>query len=135
VKLILFHSAHAKIDCQDCQKYIYDFDKGERRTYKSGPQREERPMVRPKSTPPPCHKCPLESPEKAHKHRLNDRNVKTFILYHRSKSTNGLYLNGAERTDPIVARNFSIIDSFYRRKDSIDLASEIAQQLAPFFMK
>jgi len=114
------------VDCRDCRKYVYDFDTGERKTYRAGPRREERPMLRPGTDGPPCEKCPMESPQKAHEHLLSRRNWETFRLYQQVRATGGACLNAAERQDPLLAHNLALIDNIYRQWEAMQLATHVA---------
>ena len=65
MRLLLFHPGAARIDCEECQQFVFNLDTGEKETYRSGPTREQLPLVRGPGVPTPCNKCPKESPEKA----------------------------------------------------------------------
>jgi hypothetical protein len=134
MQLILFHPGVASFTCEDCRKYIYDMDSGKPKTYKAGPKREEKPMLRPANTKTPCEKCPRKSPEEAHHYELSDRNSKTWLLYRRAHATQFHFLHDAEKKDPLLARNFAILDELYAEHDRQERAATLTQQLTPFLV-
>lgn len=123
----MFHPGVAQIDCRDCQKYVYDFVTGKRKTYAQG--KRDRP--RPASTPPPCHKCPKESPEKAHEHELSAKNWRTLALYQQVRASSGACLSDEMKRDALLMKNLATIDALFRRwereQQAVVLATEIVR--------
>lgn len=67
----------------------------------------ELPLARNAGQPPPCHKCPKESPEKAKQIELSEKNWAAYSHYLQAKAVG---LTEEERRDPIVRRNFALIE-------------------------
>jgi hypothetical protein len=131
--LILFHPGPAKLDCETCQKYVTDLDRGEVETYGVGEpdehgKRQQLPQVRPQGTFPPCIRCPKQSPERAKEHELSEKNWRAFAHYQEAKAVG---VTEEERRDPIVRRNFSVIDqvvkAFEAKSEATMHAAEIAR--------
>ena len=127
MSLWLFHPALLAFSCADCQKWVYDFDTGERKTYRRGPKREEVPMTWPRGTAPPCKTCPKESPAKERDHILNFRNLKTLAIYQQVRATSGHCLTEAERADPVLRQNLAIIDAIVRKYEHHQLISDLCK--------
>jgi len=135
MRLLLFHPGVASFTCEQCEKYIYDFDTGKQKTFKAGAERKEQPYLRPPNVATPCQKCPRESPEKAHEYELSDRNYRTLILYRRAKATMFHYLTEAEKTDPLVARNFAALDVLFAEHERQKQITTLVHELSPFLVK
>jgi len=132
--LLLFHPGLTLFTCDDCQKYVYNLETGERETFKAGPQRVEMPKIRPPGVDTPCLKCPRESPEKAGQYELTDANWRTYTLYRRAKATSFHYLTEAEQKDPIVAIAFVILDTLCREHERQQTTRTLVCELAPFLV-
>jgi hypothetical protein len=82
--------------------------------------------------------CPKESPEKEREHLLSDRNRKTVDLYLEVKTLGGVLLTAAERGDPLLRRNLSIVDRLYRQwereREAELLGIEVANNVAALFI-
>jgi len=135
MRLILFHPQILSFSCEDCKKYIYDLRTGDLQTYKSGPKREDKPMLRPKDVATPCDKCPRESPELAPTYELSSRNHRTLLLYQKAKATGFHYLTDEEKHDSLVARNFSILDSLYEEKRRHRDTASLVENLLPLLVR
>lgn len=133
--MILFHPGPAMIDCRDCQQHVYDLKTGQRKTFRAGASREEKPCVRPKGTPPPCSECPKESPEKAKEHELSQRNLQTLRLYREARATVGACLTQRERGDLLLLRNLAVVDALHREYDRSELGREMSYSVARLFSK
>lgn len=117
MRLLLFHPVMAQISCSECQKVVYDFDTGEKITICNG----SLPMLR--VLPPPCEKCPKQSPRHEAEFVLSDRNLRTLRLYYEVRATGGACLSEAERQDRLLTRNLYTIDRLVRefeRKQQVD---------------
>lgn len=124
--MALFHPRAARIDCEDCKKYLYDLEKGERKTFKSGPKHEEKPYER-GNAPLQCKDCPKGSPE--NDCRLSDRNVQTVELYQQVR------VMGATddmRGDALLCRNLSVVDGLYREYERKRLAAGLVDEIIPW---
>ena len=122
----MFHPGAARIDCGECQKFVYNLETGERETFRSGPNRDLVPVGRPPGTPTPCNKCPKGSPEKAKTLELSEKNWSAFAHYQESKAVG---LTEAERRDPIVRRNFALMDRIAAERDRRDHSQGMAEAL------
>lgn len=105
---------------------------GELKTYAAtvDGERKELPCVRPAKTAPPCGQCPKQSPEKAHEHELSDKNWRAYAHYQQARAVG---LTEAERADPIVRRNFAVIDQVVRQHEASQAAKMTAAELARVF--
>lgn len=88
------------------------------------------PCVRPPKTPTPCEQCPKQSPEKAHEHELSDKNWRAYVHYQQARAVG---LTDEERADPLVRRNFAIIDELKRQHEASQAAKMTAAELARVF--
>lgn len=102
---------------------------GDVKTYRAtvDGERKELPCVRPAKSPPPCLTCPKQSPEKAHEHELSEKNWRAYAHYQQARAVG---LDEDERHDPIVRRNFGIIDPIVRQQEARQSARMIATELA-----
>lgn len=91
--------------------FVYDPAKGWAAELRNG-QKVPRGRI-----PPPCKVCPKESPENAWQHELTEKNVQAVMHWkqHRAMAFNGMA--DEEKTDPIIQRNFGIIDDEFRRHE------------------
>ena len=126
MRLWLFHPALAAIACEDCQKWMYDFETGERETYRAGPSREEKLKTWPRGTGPQCATCPKESPAKEREHMLSAKNWRTLMIYQEVRATGGHCLTDAERTDRILRRNLATIDGLVRIREHQRLVTDLS---------
>ena len=117
MRLALFHPVAANLPCNECRRWFYNIQTGERR------MRGGRPEPRPANSkiPLPCWECPKESPEQEHEHVLSDKNRQAFDFYLMVKHTAGNYLRSLIETDAIVAHNQVIIGQFDEARQVIDL--------------
>lgn len=90
-------------------------------------ERKELPCVRPKGSPTPCSTCPKESPEKAKEHELSPKNCRALAHYREARAVG---LTDTERADPIVRRNFAIIDNLFRFHEQQQSARLIASEIS-----
>lgn len=132
MRLVLFHPGAARIDCDDCKQFVFDLDTGEKETYRSGPTRELLPMARSPETPTPCQKCPKGSPEKAKEVELSAKNWAAFAHYLQAKSVG---LSEMERDDPIVRRNFAIVDGIVKEHERREQGHHLAEALIAVLTK
>ena len=75
--------------------------------------RHGQPVERPAGTSPPCHQCPKQSPQEAHKYELSLKNIRTLAMYFQQRATSGVCLSEAERSDAIVRQNIGIIEQAF----------------------
>lgn len=132
MRLVLFHPGAARIDCQECAKYVYDLATGEPQTYRSGPDRTELPLARPAGTLPPCEKCPKESPERAKDIELSAKNWAAYGHYLECRTVG---LSDGERRDPLVRRNAGIIDRAVREFERRESARHFAEAFATMLVR
>lgn len=130
MKLLLFHPGAARVSCEDCRTYLYDLEQGERKTYRAGPTREERPYIRPAGVPSPCESCPKKSPEEARQLNLSPKNRKTLWLYLEVRATFAACLTPIMRRDRLLRRNLAIVDSVYRDFERHEAGRASAHQAA-----
>lgn len=130
MRLLWYHPGPASVDCEDCKRYVYDLERGVRRTYKSGAKRTERPQLRPKGTPLQCAQCPKESPERARVLVLSPRNRLTLRLYEEVRATSGVCLTDAMKRDRVLMRNLADLSELDRARERRLLAEEISYQTA-----
>ena len=126
MRLWLFHPFLAGLACEDCQRWIYDFETGEKQTYKSGPNRVEIQRTWPKGTGPPCKTCPKGSPAEEHEHILSLKNWRTLMIYQQVRATSGHCLNDAERMDRILRQNLATIDTLVRLHEHQRLVMDLS---------
>lgn len=125
MRLQLFHPGVARIDCRKCQKELYNLQTGELVTYKAGALGLKTYEV----TEAPCQRgevCPKESPEKAHRHLLSDRNWKTVNLYRRGRAIGFHHMP----KDDLFAENMAIIDGLMRSWERTRAAEASGTNLA-----
>ncbi|MCI0358640.1 MAG: hypothetical protein L0211_09160 [Planctomycetaceae bacterium] len=120
----MFHPGAARINCDECKRFVFNLESGDKETYRSGPEREELPMVRGPNVPTPCNKCPKEDPENAKQIELSPKNWAAFAHYLQARACG---LSDVERRDPIVRRNFALIDMLTRERDRKAQAEEFAE--------
>jgi len=135
VRLLLFHPGVARIDCEDCKRWIYDLETGKRKTYRSGPEREEKDQVRPKGVPTPCDKCAKGSPKKAEECQLSVRNYRTLALHSEVRATAGACLSKRARRDRLLLWNLAIVDGLVREWERKRAAEELANQVAMLYKR
>jgi hypothetical protein len=82
------------------------------------------PMLR--NGPTPCSVCPKKSPEQAKEMMLTDQNWKVYDHYLQAKSVG---MTDAERADPIVRRNFAVLDVLVKASHERELAVNLAREL------
>jgi hypothetical protein len=112
----------ANIDCNDCVKWTYDLEKGERIEYDAGGVML--PIAR--VDPPPCSSCPKGEMDLDNAKRLHKRNWQSLKIYREIKAT-----RGSVRVPPhleqcsIFSENMLIIENEYRlsENDKIKKAS------------
>ena len=124
--MLLWHPGAVKIDCGDCKKYLYNLETGERRTFKAGPKREDRPRPRGPMEALQCSECPKKSPENADACRLSDRNWKTLELF---RSIRVAGTTEAMKQDPILMENLAVIGHLWSEWERHQAAVEVANQL------
>jgi hypothetical protein len=127
VGLLLFHPGAARIDCEECKRFIFDLKTGERNTYRAGPGREELPCVRPVAVPTPCGTCPKKSPASARELELSRRNVKTLWIYRQVRATAGQCLTDEMRRDGLLMRNLALLDGIFRDYDQSRLGEQVIE--------
>lgn len=110
---------HPRIpSCAACQKYVVDYDfatgqgsgQPEKAKWTGDPEalHERQPVSK-----PPCHVCPKRGPEFEYRFELSGKNIKTFKLWQGNRATYGRGLSEEEAKDPILRRNFWILDSLF----------------------
>lgn len=85
--------------------------------------------LRPKQVPPPCSKCPKESPEKEQEHKLSERNRKLVRLFREVKATNGARLTEGMKRDQLLMTNLAIIGQLYETYERNELADMLAARI------
>jgi hypothetical protein len=80
----------------------------------------------------PCHKCPKGSPEEAKQIELSEKNWAAYAHYQEAKAVG---LTDEERRDPIVRRNFALIDRLTEDKRNRDEARNVAEALVAVLTK
>mgnify|MGYP001559404677 CR=1 FL=1 len=70
--------------CGDCQKWLYDPDRGWAKTIK-GHGKRARPVARPKGVPTPCHRCPKipkgKEPKPENAVELSGKNRRAWLYF------------------------------------------------------
>ncbi|QDU76436.1 hypothetical protein Pan97_34850 [Bremerella volcania] len=107
--LIEEHPGAASIDCDDCAKWIYDLETGQKATVRVGPERKEEFQPRPSGVPTPCSTCPKKSPENAKECTLSRKNYRTYQFWRMCNASHFHYMPEHLANDPIVARNFAAL--------------------------
>lgn len=125
MRLWLSQPAIHDLPCRECIQFLYDPSKDWAPVLRGG--RKQR-----RFTKPPCQVCPKQSPDHAHQFELSPRNIMAVrhYLLHRAMNFNGL--TDAEKSDPIVQRNFEIIDQVFREFDKASERAYETQRMAMF---
>lgn len=136
MRLLLFHPGVASLPCEKCIQFVTDLESGEVCTYsvtnRETGQREQLPQARPQETLPPCQRCPKGSPEQAKEMELSTKNWYAFSHYRQAKAVG---VTEQERNDPIVRRNFAIIDAAFRAFEMCQSSRLQAHEFAKIFRK
>jgi hypothetical protein len=111
------------LSCRDCLQWIYDPDKNWAPTLR-GDQKQRR------FTPPPCKRCPKQSPAKAHQFEISARNIAAVRHFLMHRAMNFAALSELEKRDPIVQRNFEIIDQVFREFEKASERAYETQRMA-----
>lgn len=104
---MLNHPAHAALDCETCQKWVYDIETCQPK------KRGGKIQPRPPGVPTPCGSCPKKSPENWERIKPTRRTFATLELYRRNKATFGRALNEHEVNDEWLQKNFAILDDVF----------------------
>ena len=107
--MLLVHPGPASIDCDDCQKFIYDLETGQRKQV--GRKGHRKPQPRPPGIPLQCGNCPKRSLAESKKIELSEKNRLAYRAWAEVKATYGKAMSERMAADGIVRQNFSIIDS------------------------
>lgn len=75
----------AGVDCEDCQKHVYNLETGERESYQTSAGKM--PLLR--TDPPPCHSCPKGSPRRGAELKLDPCNLAAIELFKANAATKG----------------------------------------------
>ncbi|WP_158264953.1 hypothetical protein [Blastopirellula marina] len=110
------HPGAALIDCEDCQRFLYDLETGRRVTVRQGPDRQAAPVPRLAEMPLQCGSCPKRSPQHAVQVELSAKNWKTYRLWREVRATYGRCLSPAMARDSIIRRNLAAIDAVVDRR-------------------
>lgn len=108
--------------CSDCAKWVYN-SSGDIQLHRGKPQ----PRL---GKPTPCRTCPKENPQRAKLYELNSRNDRAIVLYLKTKAASGRNISDDEARDPILLRNFSIIEQKLEAQKMVTSGSVIATQIA-----
>lgn len=111
--------------CDECQKWVYDIDKGELIT-----NANDEPVARKPGQALPCRACPKESPDNAKWTELSCRNMKTLQLYLQNRALFGRALSDAEASDRVLQFNFAVIDGIMRRWELQQASSGLEETFA-----
>lgn len=139
MRLILFHPGPARLSCDTCLKFVTDIERGEVETYnvtnRETGERERVPQPRPAGTVPPCERCPKGSPEQAKLVELSDKNWAALAHYRQKRAARFMTLTESEKRDPIIGKNFAIIDAAYQAFEMTQGARLQASEFAKLFRK
>lgn len=80
----------------------------------------------------PCHLCPKSSPEHAERLKLNDRSMATVVLFLRNRALFGRHLTQDEAMDPLLAKNFTICESVFKRFEASQNAERVGEAVSRF---
>lgn len=91
-------------------------------------ERGGQPVRRPNPNATPCHVCPKGTPEgtPGTDSELTEANWKTVVLYLRTRATQGRNLTEEESRDPLLARNFAIVDLAIRQQEAQQAAAALS---------
>jgi hypothetical protein len=126
VKLLLLHPGLTRFTCAECQQFSYDFETGERDTF-LGAEGTRLDVIR--SVPPPCEKCPKQSPEREREHVLSAKNLQTMVLYRQVQATSGACLTARERRDSVLVNNLAVVDGVVKACEKILDARKQREQM------
>ncbi|TWT30719.1 hypothetical protein [Blastopirellula retiformator] len=118
------------IDCDDCQQFVYDLEKGERATVAMGPDRVQTPQRRLPGMKLQCGQCPKKSPQNAKRLELSVKNWKTYQLWREVKATHGRCLTDEMARDSIIRRNLAILDALHEVHERNTQQNQSLQTLA-----
>lgn len=110
--------------CSTCQKYFVDWD-WEKETGTGEVLRNPAGEPEERTGPPPCSKCPKESPDKEHLHVLSDKNWKTFDFYQLGKATSGACFTPQMLEDGVLRQNLALIERIMQGYERRQLAETI----------
>ena len=102
--------------CADCQAWIYDSKTWKRQ------QRGGADVPRPAGTKTPCWECPKKSPELEWQFVLSPQNRQTMELFYQVRAAGWGSLPEGAAKDPILVKNFTLIDRIVREHESEKLA-------------
>lgn len=117
--------------CAVCQKYMVDYDhangigSGTAKTF--GPPGNEQPQLRPSVCPPPCKSCPKQGPEHEQEYVLSAHNWRTLEFYREVKATFGKALSEQAANDPVVQRNFALLNRMFGEHEQDRLADVVGR--------
>ena len=121
MRLWLDHPAVARIPCDDCKKYVYDMETGERQTYQWGSPDNVVDQIRPGKPPCQCGwVCPKGSPNQERRHVLTKRNHRLFDAFLQHKFT------GQTPSDALQRWLFTKLGQLYSRWERDQLAATLA---------
>jgi len=123
LRMLMAHPEVATRSCDDCKKWLYNPD-GTRA------KRGGKDVLRPKGSETPCHECPKKSPEEAHEYELSLKNMKAVQFHSVSKACGFRNLTPDMANDPIVQKNFTIIEGIEKHFDREQLAKSIGSVLS-----
>jgi len=119
--MLLHHPEIGSLKCSDCKRWIYDIKTGKKLERHGEPQRRK------PGTTLPCATCPRESPEKEAETTLMPCNEKTLMLYLAVRG--GAALTQEESEDPIIRRNFAMLQIIHDNWRQRNQANELTQGL------
>jgi hypothetical protein len=125
-RLELFYPVLARLSCEDCQKYVPDYDWSEHTGTGKPRGPEGEPWKRPKESAPPCFKCPKRSPAEERQHVLSRKNWKTFQLALQAHATGGRCLTEEMSRDGLLMENVTVVCRLIEAHARNDLAERIA---------
>jgi len=92
---MLYHPHIYRIDCTDCERFVYNMETGEKIKRRAGNYERRK-------TPPPCASCPKTS-----KRPITIRNAITYQRFLAAEA--GCRLTDEEAADPIIQQNFATL--------------------------
>lgn len=126
LRVWLEHPGLTRFSCGQCQTFVYDLEKGERKTFRSGPDRVETPIPQRLA---PCFagfQCGKGTPENEKWTVLSERNQRCYAAYRQARAVNFMGID----MDDLTRDNFAIIDQIVRAHEQSVAAKAIGLETA-----
>lgn len=117
MSLLLKHPVLARLDCETCQTHQVNYDWSTHEGDGSIVLMANGTLPVLRVVPPPCEKCPKESPAKAREYELSRDNCDLVDFYWTVKATCGACLTDNMRTDTLLTQRLAIVEQILGQRD------------------